>query len=263
MSNEVVEDDFDGPAFSLPEIHTPDGRTFHEGIGFLMASEGWTGGPCAFDPASGLQDLPCPQNLLISFAGPGSYEGDGRTTHPNSTFISIAGVPEDRTTVKVKGEWPDHWINSRTARVNFVSQPPNLKGTRLPGANSFIPSPVQSITYGISAADSVPAPGEPIPGDVILVNPDGCPVPTAANPGPSVAPDFAPGRADADVQRRWPLSVALLCAGLCRHRGAEIYPGCKWKLVDRLLYSRNQRGYGSAGDHRTRALAGAFRAWRL
>ncbi|MGA2807252.1 MAG: hypothetical protein ABSE87_03905 [Terracidiphilus sp.] len=193
VSNEIVEDDFDGPAFSLPEIHTPDGRTFHEGIGFLMASEGWTGGPCAFDPASGLQDLPCPQNLLISFTGPGSFENDGRTTHPNSTFISIAGVPEDRTTVKVKGEWPDHWINSRTARVNFVSQPPYLKGTRLPGANSFIPSPVQSITYGISAADSVPVPGEPIPGDVILVNPDGCPIPTAANPGPFVAPDFAPG----------------------------------------------------------------------
>jgi len=193
VSNEIVEDDFDGPGFSLPEIHTPDGRTFHEGIGYLMASEGWTGGPCAFDPASGLENLPCPQNLLIGFTGPGSYQTDGRTTHPNSTFISIAGVPEDRTTVKVKDEWPGHWINSRTAAVKFVSQPPNLKGTHVPGANHFIPSPIQSLTYGISAADSVPAPGDPIVGDVTLVNPAGCPVPTTANPGPSVAPDFAPG----------------------------------------------------------------------
>ncbi len=192
VSNEIVEDDFDGPAFTLPDIYTPDGRRFHEGIGFLMASEGWTGGPCAFDPASGLENLPCPQNLLSSFTGPGNYAGDGRTTHPNSTFITIAGVPEDRTTVTVKGEWPGHWINSRTVRVKFRSEPPNLKGTHLPGASKFVPSPIQSITYGISSDDSVPTPGEPIVGDETLVNPDGCPVPTAGNPGPPVSPDFTP-----------------------------------------------------------------------
>jgi hypothetical protein len=37
VANEVVKDIFDGPNFSLEDIHTRDGRTFHEGIGFLMA----------------------------------------------------------------------------------------------------------------------------------------------------------------------------------------------------------------------------------
>jgi hypothetical protein len=189
VSNEVIRDVFDGPAFSLHDIHTRDGHVFHEGIGLLMASEGWTGGPCAFDPASYL-DLPCPQNLLTSFTGPGTFSGSGQTTHPNSTFISIAQVPEDHTRVFVRGELPGHWINSLTAKVRFFSEPPNLKKTNLPGAENFIPSPVESITYGISPADSVPTPGTPIPTDVQLLNSADCPIPTAADPGPPVAPDF-------------------------------------------------------------------------
>jgi hypothetical protein len=191
VSNEVIQDAFDGPAFNLEDIHTADGRIFHEGIGLLMASEGWSGGPCAFDPASDL-NLPCPQNLLTSFSGPGAFISSGQTTHPNSTFISIAQVPEDRTTVFVKGELPDHWIRSRTARVRFFSQPPNLHGTHLPGADNFIPSPIQSITYGVSPADSLPAPGVPIVTDIQLLNSPECPIPTAADPGPSVAQDFIP-----------------------------------------------------------------------
>ena len=39
-SNEVLRDVFDGPSFTLGD---------HQGMGFLMASEGWTGGPCTFD----------------------------------------------------------------------------------------------------------------------------------------------------------------------------------------------------------------------
>ncbi len=191
VSNEVIRDAFDGPAFRLNDIHTRDGRVFHEGLGLLMASEGWTGGPCAFDPAANL-NLPCPQNLLTSFTGPGIFVGSGQTTHPNSTFISVAQVPEDHTTVFVKGEWPDHWIHSRTATLRFFSQPPDLRGTRLPGAENFIPSPIESITYGVSPADSVPTPGQPILTDVQLLNPVDCPIPTAADPGSPVAPDFVP-----------------------------------------------------------------------
>jgi hypothetical protein len=191
VSNEVIQDVFDGPAFSLQDIHTRDGRVFHEGLGLLMASEGWTGGPCAFDPASYL-NLPCPQNLLTSFTGPGSFSSSGQTTHPNSTFISVAQVPEDYTSVFVRGEFPGHWINSLTAKVRFFSEPPNLQGTHLPGADNFIPSPIESITYGISPAGSVPTPGTPIPTDVQLLNSADCPIPTAADPGPPVAPDFIP-----------------------------------------------------------------------
>ena len=207
VANEVVQDIFDGPNFSLEDIHTRDGRIFHEGIGFLMASEGWgsesgvppgtwnwnggAGGPCTFDPAADL-NLPCPQNMLSSFTGPGLFSRSGETTHPNSTFISIAKVPEDRTEVRIDGEWPGHWINRQTVHVRFRSQPPDLRHTGLPGAENFIPSPIQSITYGVSPADSVPVPAnEPIPGDTTLLN-SACPIPTAADPGPPFAPDFTP-----------------------------------------------------------------------
>jgi len=189
-NNEAIHDIFDGPAFTLADIRTPHGPTFHEGIGFLMAAEPWTGGPCTFSQASGLEGLPCPQNLLVSFSGPGVYTGDGRTTHPNSNFVSVAGVPEDLTDADVRGELPGHWINRRTATVNFSSQPPNLTGTTIPGAANFIPSPIQSITYGISPAGSVPVPAqEPVPNDITLVN-------SAANcstpPTAPVAPNFVP-----------------------------------------------------------------------
>jgi hypothetical protein len=190
VANEVIQEVFDGPQFKLHDIHTPEGITFHEGIGLLMASEGWTGGPCTFDPASGLEDLPCPHNLLISFSGPGSYDGTAITTHPNSSFISVARVPEDLTTVWVEGVLPDQWINSRTAQVRFFSQPPNLTHTKLHGAEHFIPSPIAGITYGISPAGSEPTPAqEPIANDITLTN-------AAANcstpPTAKIAPNFAP-----------------------------------------------------------------------
>ena len=121
LDNEVVKDYFDGPPFSLQNVYTPYG-VFHEGIGFLMASETWSltnGGPCTFDPSSGLQTLPCPQNLLNSFTGPGAFSGKGLTTNPNSTFISIAGVPEDLTSIFVPGEWPD--IGATPARPRCIS----------------------------------------------------------------------------------------------------------------------------------------------
>jgi hypothetical protein len=223
MNNELFQDSFDGPAFTLPDIQTPNGPTFHQGVGFLMANEGWTGGPCTFDPEANLQSLPCPQNLLSSFASgiadsanvrkanggvakaaakvvaqpiaaattsTGSYVSTGRTTHPNSTFITVAQVPEDLTTVTVAGQKPGYWINSSTASVTLSSQPPNLSGTTLPGAASFVASPIQSITYGISPAGSVPVPGDSIPTDTVLSS--GVVCPTQANPTGQPAGTFTP-----------------------------------------------------------------------
>ncbi len=189
QSNEVFRDIFDGPPFTLPDIPTPGGPTFHEGIGFLMASEGWTGGGCTFDPASGLEDLPCPQNLLTSFAGPGGYSSTATTSHPNSTFITVAQVPEDLTTVTVAGLRPGNWINTSSAAVTFSSLPPYLAGTSLPGAASFVASPIASLTYGISPASSVPSPGAPIASDVTVDN-QACPAPAA--PGAPALPAFTP-----------------------------------------------------------------------
>jgi hypothetical protein len=225
IPNEIFQDQFDGPAFTLPDIGTPSGVTFHQGIGLLMAKEGWTGGPCTFDPASGLADQDCPQNLLTSFSGvtnaaqaqlvaaphasaksavhanstsstsstsssSSSYSSGGRTTRPNSTFISVAQVPEDLTTVSVAGQTASGWINTPTANVTLSSLPPNLAGTSLPGAASFVASPIQNITYGISPATAVPSPGDIIPTDTTVVDSNGCPTPT--NPTSPVASVFTP-----------------------------------------------------------------------
>jgi Bacterial Ig-like domain (group 3) len=192
MPNEVFQDIFDGPSFTLPDIPTPNGPTFHQGVGFLMASEGWTGGPCTFDPASNLQTLICPQNLLASFSGPGAYTATGHSTHPNSSFIPVAQVPEDLTTVTVTGQQPGGWINNSTANVTFSSQPPVLAGTNLPGAAAFVPSPIQSITYGTSAPGSVPVPGGPpsTPPDTVIANNIACPL--AASPLDPPATVFTP-----------------------------------------------------------------------
>ena len=206
--NEVVADFFDGPSFSLQNVYTPYG-VFHQGIGFLMASDNWTppsGGPCAFD--ADLANLPCPQNLLINFSGPGIFKSTGVLTEPNSTFVSIAGVPEDHTSVVVAGQWPDNWVNNPSPKVYFTSQAPNLsKGASvlnssnklvpLTTAGNYIPAPIHTISYGISSPNSVPSPGsEPISADNTVINPvvnGGCPVPTPSNPGPKVQPNFSTG----------------------------------------------------------------------
>ena len=182
LSNEELHDVFDGPAFDLNDIPTPGGPTFHEGMGFLMASEGWDQGSCTFDPASSLQDLACPQNLLTSFTGPGLYDGKSQTTRPNSTFISIAKVPEDLTSVTVTNSsgapvslGPGNWTNNPNPYFKLSSQPPNLAGTGLPGAANFVASPIRSITYGISPANNVPPPGAGIATDIVLANTAQCP----------------------------------------------------------------------------------------
>lgn len=202
VDNEVVKDLFDGPPFSLPNIYTPYG-TFHAGIGFLMASEDWSasnGGPCTFDSGSGfVANLPCPQNLLTSFSGPGAFASTGDTDNPNSTFISIYGVPEDRTSVNIEGQKQNYWVNTTNLKVFFVSTPPNLSGGAqilvngqlrpLPGTANFEPAPIKSITYGVSDASSMPLPvNEPINGDNTLASAT-CPT---TLPTSKTEPTFAP-----------------------------------------------------------------------
>jgi hypothetical protein len=191
--NEVVRDVFDGPSFTLPDINTTVGGTpvtFHQGMGFLMASEPWTGGACQFATGSDYVNDTCPQNLLSTFSGPGLFTNNGRTTIPNSTFISIAQVPEDLTTVTVQGA-TNGWVKTGSPMVSFSSQPPDLTNSSLPNAANFVPSPIQSITYGITPASSTqPQPGAPVAGDTTLTNSIGCPSPS--NPSNPPATVFAP-----------------------------------------------------------------------
>lgn len=182
QSNEVLRDVFDGPSFTLGDITVPNGPTFHEGMGFLMASEPWTGGACQFSSESGLQDVVCPQNLLTSFSGPGSFTSGGQTTHPNSTFVSIYGVPEPLTTVTPSDDkgnpvtlGPGNWTNNPNPNVVFSSQPPYLTGTTVANASAFVAAPVNSITYGISLASALPTPGNVNPADSVFTSSTACP----------------------------------------------------------------------------------------
>ena len=189
IANEILQDQFDGPGFTLKDISTSNG-TFHEGIGFLMASEGWPGGACVFDSTEpDLANDLCPRNLLTSFTGPGAFTSGGTTTHPNSTFISVWGVPEDLTTVSVTNAsgtpaplGPGNWTKQSSPYVVLSSQPPNLSNA------GFVAAPVQSITYGISPSSSVPVPGTTSGTDTVVTNSAPCPSPSS--PGSPAAKVF-------------------------------------------------------------------------
>jgi uncharacterized repeat protein (TIGR01451 family) len=177
--DEIFQEVFDGPGFSLPDITGTGGQTFHQGVGLLEASEGWTGGSCIFDSNSNIAGELCPQNVLNNFSGPGSYKSGGGGKDPNSTFITVAPVPEDLTTVSVPGQnIPGYWINKSSFNVNFTSTPPSL------AQNNFVAAPIQSLSYGISSASAVPSPPAPIPGDTLLSN-AACPKPGVKNPPPA------------------------------------------------------------------------------
>jgi hypothetical protein len=221
LRDEIFSDKFTGPAFPLPDITGPTGRTFHQGVGLLMAAEGWKGGPCTFDPASGLQASDCPQNLLTFFNSPGisaptpsptpqvhslalasaafssggddsedeDMDFDGSGTHPNSTFVTVSGVPEDLTTVIVVGQFKGGWVNTHNVRLWMWSEPPVLPHS-VPNHQNFVASPIQSITYGIAPAGTMLSTKFAIPGDVTLTDSNGCPSPAHANQRPASV--FAP-----------------------------------------------------------------------
>ena len=200
-TDSIFGESFDPPAsykISLPDIstHQPGspgtpGPTFHEGMGLLMATDTWTGGTCQFAEPS-LSGQLCPQNLLYSFQGPGSVNNNGRSTQPNSTFISVYGVPEDLTTIG--GLRPGNWTNSTSPNVTFTSVPPDLADANSPPPNaaSFVPAPIQTISYGVTPpSGTVPLPiNEPIAADTVLTNPAGCPNP--ATPNTPAAVPFTP-----------------------------------------------------------------------
>ncbi len=165
VRNEIFQEFFDGPAFTLPDIQVPNGPSFHQGVGFLEAQDDWQGAPCTFDPNSSLAGSLCPQNILTAFSGPGAYTSGGRGQSPNSSFISVAPVPEVLTTVAVTGLRPGNWVNNANITANFTSTPPSV-----PGQNTFVAAPIESLTYGFSDAAHVPPSSKPVPGDITLAD---------------------------------------------------------------------------------------------
>ena len=185
QANEIFQEAFDGPSFNLPDITGPTG-TFHQGVGFLEAQDNWGGGPCKFDQTTSLANTDCPLNVLTNFSGPGLYRSAGSGQNPNSSFITVAPVPEDLTTVSISGQKPGYWVNNQNVVIDFVSTPPSV-----PGTTTFVPSPIATLTYGITPASSVPQPGLPNPNDTVIPNPIGCPAPGGGNtPAATV---FTPG----------------------------------------------------------------------
>jgi uncharacterized repeat protein (TIGR01451 family) len=183
--NEFFQEVFDGPNFTLPDVAGTNGKTFHQGVGFLEAIDGWGGGTCVFDSSSSIAHQLCPQNVLTNFSGPGAFNSRGPGQSPNSGFITIAPVPEDLTTATVSPQpQPGNWINKQTAVVSFVSTPPAVASN-----NSFVAAPIQSLTYGISSTSNVPQPGMPITGDFTVPN-TACPAPgsTISQPPPVFTP---------------------------------------------------------------------------
>jgi hypothetical protein len=179
--NEVFEDVFDGPAFNLPDIHVGN-STFHQGIGYLMTSDGWTGGACSFDPSSGVANDFCPFNLLTQFSGAGGYGSKGTTNSSNSSFVTVAPVPEDSTSAHVWFSGPDPSVPSLTVHVDFFSKPPSVP---LPN-NDFVAAPIASVTYGYSLlSEPLPSTLFPVPGDIVVSN-----TPCPAAVGDVKATDF-------------------------------------------------------------------------
>jgi uncharacterized repeat protein (TIGR01451 family) len=184
--NEVFQEQFDGPAFSLPDIAGTNGLTYHQGVGFLEAAEGWAevgGGSCTFDKNSGIAQQLCPQNTLVNFSGPGLYKSGGSGQNPNSTFITVAPVPEPLTSVSVTGLQTGNWINTHSPTVNFASTPPAISSN-----NNFVAAPIETLTYGISPASSVPQPPAPVPNDTTLTNNGACPAPMGSAPANPFTP---------------------------------------------------------------------------
>jgi uncharacterized repeat protein (TIGR01451 family) len=185
--NEFFIENFDGPSFTLPDVAGTNGVTFHQGVGFLEAVDGWGGGSCVFDPSSSIHNQLCPQNVLTNFSGPGAYRSGGPGQSPNSQFVTVAPVPEDLTKVTVSpAPQPGNWINKQTAVVSFLSTPPDIASN-----NSFVAAPIESLTYGTSSTSNVPQPGSPIPGDITLPN-TACPTAGGSNPPPATVFTPAP-----------------------------------------------------------------------
>ena len=260
QQNEVFQELFDGPAFTLPDIVVPNGSTFHQGVGFLMANEGWTGGQCKFDQTTDFANTLCPQNLLVAFSGPGIYTSTSHGTHPNSSFATVAPVPEDLTTVTVSGQQSGGWINSDTANVTFSSQPPTFAGVQSPppGAANFLPAPIASITYGISLASNPPSPGNPVPGDTTLTNTIACP--TSSSPTEPAATVFTPPQQSIPILDGDGMYLihyfARDCASTEELKFTQDMTG-SWSTSFYTVPC--QCGYAAAGScHRPAALAAAF-----
>ncbi len=134
----------------------------------------------------------CPQNQIVSFAGPGEYKSAKGAKSTNSTSVVVTGVNPPTTGVTVSPFFAtgptSGWTNG-TPSANFQGNP---------GASGSFVAPIDLIEFGVNANTAGLPPTFPLPfpgnasfsADTILSN-VACPN-TATNPYTSSAPVFTP-----------------------------------------------------------------------
>ena len=193
--NIVLQDIFDFPPLSLPDIIYTKGNfseTFHQGFGFLEASEEWLndgGGPCTFEHGTD-QPYSCPENIMTQFSGPGLGRGTG-TSQPgiNSEFISVG--PGARVSDPRRSE---PLAEPECGSTRMTLRQPSTPGRRSsrPASTAAISTVSRlrrhySITYGVAPVagyPSIPSTEFPVPGDQTILYPGGCPAP--GTPAPAI-----------------------------------------------------------------------------
>src|SRR5262249_28278949 len=97
------------------------------------------------------QNLPCPQNGLVSFTGPGEIRSGTGKAASNSSYVVVQGVAQPTTAVTVTPSFTQGstvWTNGS----------PSATFTGTPGATSPTLAPVKFIEWGINpAANGLPS----------------------------------------------------------------------------------------------------------
>jgi hypothetical protein len=200
--------------FDAIEIPTPyNGYQFltTTGPAWFMGSDNWvtegsdgigSPGTCLFSSSNpALYGQLCPQNPLTEFYG----AADGQPGGPisaNSLFIPAVDMPLPLTAVTSSTTVINGWNKTDSVTLAFAAAPPTYPPAGAtacnlplgvpptptgcaPPANGFIAAPIQSETYGYTAAPATtPDPTYPLSTDTVLSNPVPCP----SNPTPGALP---------------------------------------------------------------------------
>ena len=137
---------------------------------------------------------------------------------PNSTFITVAPVPEDLTTVSVPGQnIPGYWINKPEFQCKF-----HQHATQLTPARQFRGCADSKPFLRYFPASAVPQPPAPVPGDTLLTN-TACPAAGGANPPAATRVPTAPAARQRLSGRAVP--AALFRPGLRWNPRAAVHTG--------------------------------------
>jgi hypothetical protein len=132
---------------------------------------------------------PCPQNGLVSFAGPGEYSSRRGAGSTNSATVVTTGVTPPATTVVVTPFFPV------STGVGWTNGHPTATFTGTPGPTTPTVAPIKFIEFGVNPQIGGLPPTFPLPfpgnsafsADHVNTNPSTCP-----STYPSVATPFGP-----------------------------------------------------------------------